>query len=207
MNLEKKTLQRVDEFLKKITKRERYLLYIIIATLTFSTAYPFYDQFKNGFENSKKLAANIQTMIKEDRAYLDENSDIKIAKISQEIKTLDLKYRDLKSQNSYIKNKIETIPSIIYDKKVWSVYLSSISTNAKKYNIWIVNFQNSYSKNSSSPFEEILNISLSLKGSYLDTIKFINSLEDSNLAVYIEDLSIDALSSNINILVYGINHK
>ena len=114
----------------------------------------------------------------------------------------------LKDNNAYIKSKIETISSLIYDERTWGEYLYSISRNAQKYHVKITTLSNKYSSNGKS-FGHILDISIKATGNYKNTLLFINSLEQSELVVDIHDFTIQAqnsLNSDLNISVWGITY-
>ncbi|MGE4418418.1 MAG: type 4a pilus biogenesis protein PilO [Sulfurimonas sp.] len=203
------TLQRIDIFFKEKSQKDTYIVYAMIVIIFFSAAYPFYDLSMNEFETQKKKVQNIITKIESDKLYLKVNTEAKVAMLTQEIKGLDVELAAQKEKNSYIKEKIETISSLIYDEKAWGEYLNSISANALKHNIKIINFSNSYSENNESAFGHVLDIALEVKGSYLNTVKFINSLEQSELVVDVHDFSIKAqnkLNTNLDISVWGITY-
>ena len=203
-------LQKIDNFFKEKSQKDIYIVYIMIVAVFFSFGYPFYDLSMSEFDKVRKKVTEITAKINEDKIYLNANPEVKVAKISQEIKALEAEFVVQKNKNSYIKNKIETISSLIYDEKAWGAYLNSISVNAKKHNIQILTFSNSYSDNNDSSFGHVLDIALEVKGNYLNTIQFINSLEQSELVVDIHDFSIkasDGLNSDINISVWGIIYQ
>ncbi|MDD5373882.1 MAG: type 4a pilus biogenesis protein PilO [Sulfurimonas sp.] len=203
-------LHKIDSFFKEKSQKDIYMIYVMVAAVLFAAAYPFYNLSFNEFNDARKKVTDVTAKINEDKIYLNVNTEAKVAKIDQDIKSLEAELVVQKNKNSYIKNKIETISSLIYDEKAWGAYLNSISINAKKHDIHIINFANSYSENNSSAFGHVLDISLEVKGNYLDTVKFINSLEQSELVVDIHDFSIkaqNALNSDINISVWGITYR
>ena len=177
--------------------------------ILFFLAYPFYDLSFNEFNSTKENVADIKTKINADEIYLKVNTEAVVSKLMQEIKQYEDEILVQREKNRYIKEKIEAISYLIYNEKAWGEYLNSISINAKKNNIKIINFANKYSQNNNSSFGHVLDISLEIKGSYLDTLKFINSLEQSELVVDIHDLSIkaqDSLNTDLNISVWGITY-
>ncbi len=203
------TLQKIDNFFKEKSQKDVYMIYIIIAAVLFFLAYPFYDSSVNEFNNAKRKVEEITKNIDADKIYLKVNTEEKVAKLVQEIKKLEVELATQKENNEYIKEKIETIYSLIYDEIAWGEYLNSISVNAKKHNIKIINFIESYPKGNGSSFGHVLDVSLQVKGNYLNTVKFINSLEKSELVVDVHDLSIkaqDALNTDLHISIWGITY-
>lgn len=204
------TLQKVDTFLKEKSKKDVYMVYIMAAAVSFFLAYPFYNLSFTEFNTSKDKVSDISAKLNADEIYLKVNTEAIISKLTQEIKQFEDEVLVQKERNRYIKEKIEAISYLLYNEKAWGEYLNSVSINAKDNNIKIVNFTNSYSQNNNSSFGHVLDISLEVKGSYLDTLKFINSLEQSELVVDIHDFAIksqDALDTNLSISVWGIPYK
>lgn len=203
------TLQKIDSFFKEKSQKDTYIVYSMIVVVFFAVAYPFYDLSMNEFESQKKKVQDITAKIDSDKLYLKVNTEAKVAMLVQEIKGLEVELVAQKERNNYIKEKIEAISSLIYDERAWGEYLNSVSINAKKHNIKIINFANSYSENNESAFGHVLDIALEVKGNYLDTVKFMNSLEQSELVVDVHDFNIkaqDALNTNLDISVWGITY-
>ncbi len=128
--------------------------------------------------------------------------------LSRDIKNLNAQIALNKRSNRYIESKIKSISSLIYDEKVWGEYLHSISTDAKRYDIKILDFKNRYTDNNNS-FSRILDITLKTTGSYKDTLRFINSLEQNDLVVDIHTLAIKAkkkINTELIISVWGIRY-
>jgi len=202
------TLRSIDNFFKEKSQKDIYMIYIMLIAVMATLAYPFYDLSVNEFKTVKDKISNIKVKINSDKVYLKVNTEAKIVKLNQKIKELQNELQDNKENNQYIKHKIETISSLIYDERTWGEYLNSISVKAKKHDIKIINFTNKYTDSNNS-FGHVLDIMLQVKGNYSDTVKFINSLEQSELVVDVHDLSMktqDKLNTKLNISVWGITY-
>ena len=202
-------LQRIDLFFKEKSKKDTYMVYIMIIAIFSALAYPLYDSSANEFRIIKEKVTQVSTKIDTDNLYLKINTEAVIVKLDKEIVDLGKDLVVLKDQNRYIKEKIEAISSLIYNEKAWGEYLNSVSIHAKNHNIKIFNFENTYSLHNEASFGHVLDISLNITGNYLDIVKFINSLEQSELVVDVHDLDIkaqDALNTKIDISVWGITY-
>lgn len=202
-------LHQIDASFLDKTKKDIYMIYVMIFAGIFAFSYLlFWDMSYEQFEqNSKKISA-IQSKIQNDQTYLQFNPETKITKLIEEIKVVEADLLVMKDNNAYIKSQIETISSLIYDERTWGEYLHSISKNAKTYNVSIKNLTNTYALNNDS-FGHILNISIESSGSFNNTLKFLNSLEQSDLVVDVHDLSIkaqDKLNMSLKISVWGITY-
>ena len=102
-------LQKIDNFFKEKSQKDIYIVYIMIVAVFFYFGYPFYDLSMSEFDKVRKKVTEITAKINEDKIYLNANPEVKVAKISQEIKALEAEFVVQKNKNSYIKNKIETI--------------------------------------------------------------------------------------------------
>jgi len=201
-------LQKIDDFFKEKSKKDTYYVYIMVVGLVGLLSYPFYDLSVEEFTSSQNKVKNVSSKLNMDKMYLKVNPETKIVKLNQDIKRLNAELLISKENNEYIKSKIDTISALVYDERAWGEYINSISINARRYNIKIINFTNEYSKKDQA-FGHILDISLDIKGSYSNTLKFINSLEKSDLVVDIHNLNIKAensLNTKLNISVWGITY-
>jgi len=203
------TLQGIDSFFKEKSQKDTYMVYIMIIIFFSALAYPFYDSSTNEFKSVKDKVTQVAAKIDADKIYLKVHTEAMIFKLGEEIVALDKDLTVLKNQNSYIKEKIEAISSLIYNEEAWGEYLNSISIHAKIHNIKILNFVNTYSLHNEASFGHVLDISLNITGDYLNIVKFINSLEQSELVVDVHDLDIkaqDALNTKIDVSVWGITY-
>lgn len=202
-------LHAIDAALSTKTQKDIYMTYIMIVAGVFAFAYLlFWDSSVEDFEQTRSSVVNLENKINSDKRFLQANPESKIANLRKEIAAINAEMITNKDNNDYIKSKIETISSLIYDERTWGEYLDSISKNAQRYNVKIKNFTNKYTSTGSS-FGHILDITLSSSANYKNTLRFINSLEKSDLVVDIHDVSIKAqnkLNTDLNISVWGITY-
>jgi len=202
-------LHKIDLTLKNKAQKELYMTYIMIALGIFAFSYLlFWDSSFESFEQTRKNVTSLESKIDADKRYLQQNPESKITQLDKEVQAINKEVAQNKDNNAYIKSKIETIASLIYDERSWGEYIDSISANAQKYNVKLLNLTNKYAK-ADSAFGHILDISVQSTANFANTLKFINSLEQSDLVVDIHDFSIDAnnsLDSDLNISVWGITY-
>ena len=203
-------LHKIDQALKEKSKKDKQMIYVMVVVAIFAFSYLlFWDSSFDGFEKTRDDVQTLQTKINLDKQYLQRNPEAIIARINMEIKNLNNQIATLKQSNTYIKNKIETISSLIYDEQTWGEYLDSITTNAQRYGIKIDTFTNHYATDKKA-FGHVLDIEVSAVGNYRNTLKFINSLEQSDLVVDLHDFNLEAqkrgLRSDLNISVWGITY-
>jgi hypothetical protein len=202
-------LHRIDYSFKEKGQKDIYMTYAMVFAVLFAISYLFFweSSFEN-FETKNQEIIAVETNINNDNLYLKYNTEAKIAQLEAETLQANNEMIVNKDNNSYIKNKIETISFLIYDERAWGEYLHSISTNAKKYDVKILNFTNKLAKTNAS-FGHVLDITVKSTADYKSTLNFINSLEQSDLVVDIHDFNITAdnvLNSDLNISVWGITY-
>ncbi|MFT7859395.1 MAG: type 4a pilus biogenesis protein PilO [Sulfurimonas sp.] len=203
-------LHKIDTAFKDKTKKDVQLIYVMIVAGIFAFSYLlFWDSSFEEFEETRANVKQLQTQINQDNIYLQTHPETMIVKLNNEIKKIDQQIVAIKESNEYIKSKIETISSIIYDERRWGEYIDSISTNAQRYNMKVQTFVNKYAQQDKS-FGHVLDISVEASGGYQNTLKFINALEKSELVVDIHNFTIEAkdkkLVSDLKLSVWGITY-
>ena len=202
-------LHSIDTMFQDKVQKDIYMIYVMIFTVIFSFSYLlFWDSSFDSFEKTRASVVSLDKKIMSDNKYLQLSPESVITRLDAEIKNMTLETIMHKDNNAYIKTKIETISSLIYDERAWGEYLDSISRNAQIYGVKILNFTNKYAVGNSS-FGHVLDITVQSTGKYKNTLQFINSLEKSNLVVDIHQLNIKAdkkLTSDLNISVWGITY-
>ncbi|HIP55238.1 MAG TPA: hypothetical protein EYH11_07175 [Sulfurimonas autotrophica] len=203
-------LHKIDIAFKKKTQKDISMIYIMVISLIFTFAYfLFWESSFEKFEQTRVDVKNLQAKIDADKMFLQHNPESKIVQIEKEIKKINDEIILLKDTNAYIKSKIETIAPLIYDERAWSEYLNSITTNAQKYDIKLLVLTNNYT-NTENYFDHILDITIKSVADYKNTLRFINSLEESKFAVDIHNFTIKSqqkLTSDLNISVWGIQKQ
>lgn len=202
-------LQKIDTSLQEKRKKDVTMIYIMIFSVLFTISYLFFwDKSFNEFQNKNRQIATIDTKINQDNLYLQYNPVSKLSKLDQDIQNANNLIVTTKDQNEYIKHKIETIVELIYDERAWGEYLDSIATNAAKYNIILNDFTNKLVMKKNA-FGHILDVNINANGNYIDSLKFINALETSNLVVDLHTIDMQAkenLSFDLNLSVWGITY-
>ena len=202
-------LHTIDKAFINKSQKDTYMTYIMVIAAIFAFSYLlFWDSSFDTFIKTRDNVVQLQKKLAADNLFLKNNPESRITQLDNEIKNIKNKIIATKDNNAYIKSKIETISSLIYGERTWGEYLDSISKNAQTHHIKIKEFTNNYADKHSS-FGHILNIKIRSTGNYKNTLRFINSLEQSDLVVDIHDMKIEAdekLTSDFEISVWGITY-
>lgn len=200
-------LYSLDKSLSLKSERDKMMMFIIIFSSLFALSYLFFwESSEASFKASHEKALKMESALTLDKEYLEANPVERIAQIEEETVAIGMEHQRYIQYNAYIKNQLEQISSLYYDEKAWGGYLYSVSKYARAYNVKLAQFGNTLTTDNSS-FGHVLDISISSEGSYKNTLKFINALEQSYLVVDLHDMNLTGdikLKSDLNISVWGI---
>lgn len=202
-------LYQIDQSMAEKEEKEVYMLYVLIAgSLIFLSYYFLWDSAKQDYDKALKESQALVHKIQSDKKYLAGHPETMIAQIENQTKALEKSFTEYQDSNAYIKYQIEQISSLYYDEQAWGEYVDSIAYNAKKYNIKLREYSNSFANNKDA-FGHVLDINVKSSGSYKNMLKYINSLEQSFLVVDIHGMNLNAterLDSDLTISVWGITY-
>lgn len=202
-------LYNIDQSMAEKEDREAYMLYAVIAGALFFFSYYFlWESAEQGYDQTKKESMALIKKIETDNQYLNTHPETMIAQIENQTKGLQTSFVDYQDSNAYIKYQIEQISSLYYDEQAWGEYVDSIAQNAKKYNIKLQEYTNSFADNKDA-FGHVLDITVKSTGSYHNMLRYINSLEQSFLVVDIHGMDLiatDTLTADLRISVWGITY-
>ncbi len=200
-------LYKLDNALIPKSKKDLYLIYMMIAAIAIGVSYVlFFTPSRQELVATHAKVTQIQKLIIADKVYLSVNSQVMLSNLDKKITSLKEKYLIYKNNNAYIKSQINKISFLFYNQKTWGKFLNSISINAKLYNVKLLKYNNIYIKHSTA-FGHVLNINIQASGKYQNTLKFINSLEQSFLVVDVHNISMVAknkLFTDLNLSVWGV---
>lgn len=200
-------LYNLDRTLSLKSERDKMILFVIIGAGLFAFSYLlFWESSEANFKISHEKAIAMESSLNNDKQYLEANPPERITQIEEETKAIEVEHQRYIGYNTYIKDRLDQISSLYYDEVIWGAYLDSISKYARAYNVKLIRFGNTLTTDNSS-FGHVLDISISADGTFKNTLKFINALEQSTLVVDLHNMNMIAdnkLKSDLNISVWGI---
>ncbi len=210
-------LYSLDNLFKNKSENEKWMIIlmitVVIGYLSYSLFLPYAeDKYKKSQSTKKRLDKSILT----NKQYLNSISvggdrDYYIKKYDKDILNLERKIKKTNSDINFISAKLEELSPLLFNKESWSIFLNSITAQAKKQSVAIDYIENKYVDNNGS-FGHVLEISVGCKGEYRNLVKFINRLEKNILVtdIYQSSIRLDenrtTTIADINISVWGINH-
>ncbi|MEA3372489.1 MAG: hypothetical protein U9Q62_02240 [Campylobacterota bacterium] len=202
-------LYQLDQAFAEKEDKEIYMIFVLIAGgLVFLSYYFLWDSAKLGYDQALKESQSLEKKILADQNYLRTHPESMIVQIENQTKAIEAKFLEFQDSNAYIKYQIEQISELYYDEQAWGEYIDSVSENAKKYKIKIVEYSNAFATNKEA-FGHVLDINVKSYGSFHNLVKYINSLEQSFLVVDIHQFAItteERLNADLQISVWGITY-
>ena len=199
----------IDKSFVEKKQQEIYMTYGLVAgILIFLSYYLFWDSAEQGYNQTVIETQKVEKKLADDTNYLKWNPETKISQLKAQTVQYKKDFVTVKDQSEYIKFKIEQISSLYYDEQAWGEFIDSIAENAKKYKLHLKYLSNEFSDDKNT-FGHVLDIEVQVKGNFHQTMKFINSLEQSFLVVDIHDVKLSAsnkVDSTLKISVWGITY-
>jgi len=210
-----KLFEKIDLALKDKKSSELFIVYfgifIIIAVIVYLYIFPISEQM---LKQTKREVANMKTKIAKETNYIRSktvNGDKQyyVKKANAKIKSLKNQLENTIYANGYIDNKLKELSYLLYNDVNWANFIDDIAQSAKKYKVSINYIKNQFNELNYKKVEQILDIEVDANGNFNNLIKFINSIEESNLVVDIHELKMDidkTIHTNFKIAVWGIKY-
>ncbi len=210
-----KLFEKIDLALKDKKSSELTIIYagvfIIIATVVYLYVLPVSE---NILKQTKKELKVMKTKIAKEQNYINSktvNGDkfYYIKKAKQKIKLAKDKLQATIFANGYIDTKLRELSYLLYNDVNWANFINDITKNANKYNVNINFIKNQFNELNYKKVEQALDVEVDANGNFNNLIKFINSIEESNLVVDVHSLTMDikkTIHVNFKIAVWGIKY-
>ncbi len=210
-----KLLEKIDLALKDKKSSELSIIYlgifIIIATIVYLYIFPISKQM---LKETKGRLSQIKTKIDKESNFIKMqtvNGDklFYVKKARTKIENTKNKLEATIYKNGYIDNKLRKLSYLLYNDVNWANFIDNIAKNAKKYKVSINYIKNQFNELNYKKVEQILDIEVDANGNFNNLIRFINSIEESNLVVDVHalEMNIDKnIHVNFKIAVWGIKY-
>jgi Tfp pilus assembly protein PilO len=210
-------LHRLDEIFKEKSENEKWMIILMIVVVIGYLAYSLFLPYAEAELNRSVSEKNkLKKSIINHKEYISSitvsgDRDFYIKKYDRDIVNIEKKIIETEEDIGFISSKLEELSPLLFNKESWSIFLNSITEQAKNQEVKIDYIDNEYMDNNGS-FGHILEISVGCVGEYKNIAKFINQLEKNVLVtdIYGSSIYLDENASttiaDINISVWGINH-
>ena len=210
-----KLFEKIDLALKDKKSSELSIIYagifIVIATIVYLYVFPI---SANMLKQTKRELGAMKSKIAKEKNYIRSKTVagdkfFYIKKAKQKIKLTKDKLQATIFANGYIDTKLRELSYLLYNDVNWANFIDDITKSAKKYRVSINFIKNKFNELNYKKVEQALDIEVDANGNFNNLIKFINSIEESNLVVDVHNLTMDikkTIHVNFKIAVWGIKY-
>jgi len=197
-------LNQLDEFFNSRKESEQTLIFflplLLFGFISYYFIYPITDNSLQNAENThKSLLSRIENTKKENFRLKTDN--LKMLKI---LKFANVKLKELNNQKVEIENLIKKLEFLKFNLEKWGKIYNEIPTIAKKDNLVILNLSNTLNLSKSNKLiQENMEISITVKGDFVNFIKFIHYFESKKELIKIKSILIQKHQMKLTISIYG----
>lgn len=187
------------------------MLFLFVGYLSYSYVFPITDKMlQQSMRNSKEIEKRLQ----DEKSYVasisrDGDDAFLIKKVKNDIDTAKVLLEKTTFTNAYVDGKLKELSYLLFNDENWARFLNSITQLAEKYAVNIKVIENKINEPSIQKIEQILNLKIEFNGSFANTMKFINAIEESELVVNIYELNFKGLQDiegQVSIAVWGMKY-
>ena len=207
--------ERLDSYFNSKKPSKATIIMLFAALFTAFIAYTL--AFEPADKFFKKAQRNYQQMFSK---YNDEvqyansitvggDKQFHIKRLNQEIEQGIIDLERITYINGYVDNKLKELSYLLFNDKNWANFLDNLALLAQENRVELVNISNEFKEPSLQKIEQVLTVSLELKGRYKDILKFINEVEESRLVVDLYEMNLESgkpLEGKVKIAVWGMKY-
>lgn len=209
------TFDKIDEYLKDKKSSEIslvfFMIFAVIAVIVYLYVFPITE---NNLKQTKRATLNMNQKLNQELSYLrsitvNGDKEFYIKKMRKEIAESKILLERTSYENAYVDNKLKELSYLLFNDTNWANFLDSIAYLAKKNHIQVQSIKNEFTKLDFQKIDKVLNVTVSFSGSFQNILKFINSLEESQLVVDIYELNLKSsnmIEGTFNIAVWGMKY-
>jgi lipopolysaccharide export LptBFGC system permease protein LptF len=209
------TFDKIDEYLKDKKSSEVslvfFMIFAVIAVIVYLYVFPITEK---NLKQTKRAVLNMNQKLNQERSYLrsitvNGDKEFYIKKMQQEIRETKILLEKTSYENAYVDSKLKELSYLLFNDKNWANFLDSIAFLAKQNHINIQSIKNEFTKLDFQKIDKVLNVTVDFSGSFQNILKFINSLEESQLVVDIYELNLkssNTIEGTLNIAVWGMKY-
>ncbi len=206
---------KIDQFLDGKKSSELSLIFMLlflsVCFLSYSYLYPISDKI---LKQTIRNTSSIDKKLQDEKSYLasvskDGDEKYYIKKVKEDIENTKVVLEKTTYTNAYVDNKLKELSYLLFNDENWAKFLNSITQLAQKYTVDIKVIENKINEPSIQKIEQILNLKVDFSGSFANTMKFINAIEESELVVDVYDLNCTGqknIAGHVNIAVWGMKY-
>ena len=187
------------------------MLFVLIGFLFYAYLFPVTESM---LKRTTQTAQSTVKKLNDEKAYLasasrDGDPMYLVKQVRNELENAKLLLEKTTYTNAYVDNKLQELSVLLFNNKNWAKFLDSITELAQKNSVQIKVIENKINEPSLQKIEQVLSLKVDFSGSFTNTMKFMNAIEESELVVDIHDLNCTGhknVEGEFNIAVWGMKY-
>jgi len=200
---------------KKSSESQMYigLAFLLVVGLIYLILFPisqsYFDESQERLDKTSKDLANVEADLTDYNMFTEDN-DMRTKKEKNTLAVIQRDVADLQDANKYVDDKLREVATLTYNEKNWAKFLDELTLLAQQNNIKLYELHSDVKELESGKVQEVLDVSLNVEGTFNNMLKYINSIEESEMVVDINGLDLNSTGKNIagdvNISLWGMKY-
>lgn len=208
------TLQKIDQFIIKRTRREKFLIMGTLCCAFFTLSYQYIIPITSTLlKQQQQKRDNIANLLYKDIQYLQSitiqgDQNYYITFYTKQLQELKQQFESLQNKIAYLHMKLHELAPLLYNHKKWALFLNELTTKAQKNGVRLQFIHNRF-LDVTKHFGHVLEITIICQGQYQNIIAFINAIEQSDLVVDIDQIHMQEkkpITAQLKISIWGIRY-
>jgi len=208
-------LDKIDHFFEGKKSNEIYLIFVMVFLFFGYFSYAYFSPITDGMlKRTMRDAKAVEKKLKDEQSYLasvsrDGDEHYLIKKVKSDIENSKASLEKMTATNEYVDHKLKELSYLLFNDENWAKFLNSITQLAQQYAVHIKVIGNKINEPSLQKIEQILTLKVDFSGSFTNTMKFMNAIEESKLVVDIYELNCTAkknIEGQFDIAVWGMKY-
>ncbi|NLY03562.1 MAG: hypothetical protein GXZ15_01775 [Campylobacter sp.] len=213
----KSTLNKIDNYFSGRSENESQMIKlgagVVVALLVYLIVFPpaqsFFDAKQREFDTATKNLNDVNQ-------YLINNNDGTIERYKNSLAIEIDKLNNSIAENKYFDTKLREISGLTYNEQNWANFLDSLTSFAQEQGVKIYSIESETISQKDIELQKVqpmLDVVLKVEGEFHSILKYINSIEESEMVVDINRLDINnttidsKIGGDIGISVWGIKYR
>lgn len=200
-------LKKIDLYFEEKSKNTFQMFCMLIVLVVFGLAYLLY--YEDMYAESEEVYNSYERSVNDldskkgeyegyfgdlsmESSFVDGFVNTKIMGISNQITNVKKQREVVENTRNFFRKKLEELSYLLFSNKKGAEFAKSLTSLANDYNLYIniLNYNDFYHENSNvRRVSPVLQIELELFGEFKDIIRYVNSIEKSQMVVDVNELN------------------
>lgn len=210
------TLDKIDSYLNSRSANEAQMVKLgagaFIVLLVYLGVFPYAQSYFDAKQTQLDTATKNLNEVNQALLHSNDNT---IAQFQNNLANEQNRLNDAIAENDYFDTKLRDIAVLTYNEQNWANFLDSLTAFAKEHDVKVYSIKSDVVKDVAlQKVQPMLDVSLKVEGGFHSILKYINSIEESEMVVDVNGLDInsttnsgDNIGGDIKISVWGMKYR